>query len=71
MKKSTNHLVSMMGLFLVGLFPKNIIPPNKELNPITKKNYAGGYLFCPKTGIYNYMFDEDLNITIPINYYVS
>jgi len=47
------------------LISQNIVPPNKELNPITKKNYAGGYLFCPKTGIYNYMFDEDLTSLYP------
>jgi len=47
------------------LLSENIIPPNKDLNPITKKNYAGGYLFCPKTGIFNYMFDEDLTSLYP------
>jgi DNA polymerase elongation subunit (family B) len=47
------------------LLSEDIIPPNKDLNPITKKNYAGGYLFCPKTGIYNYMFDEDLTSLYP------
>jgi len=47
------------------LLSENIIPPNKDLNPLTKKNYAGGYLFCPKTGIYNYMFDEDLTSLYP------
>ena len=47
------------------LISEGIVPPNKELTPITKKNYAGGYLFCPKTGIYNYMFDEDLTSLYP------
>ena len=47
------------------LLSENIIPPNKDLDPLTKKNYAGGYLFCPKTGIYNYMFDEDLTSLYP------
>jgi DNA polymerase elongation subunit (family B) len=47
------------------LISQNTIPPNKDLNPLTKKNYAGGYLFCPKTGIYNYMFDEDLTSLYP------
>lgn len=41
------------------LLDKNIIPPSKDTNAL-KKGYAGGYLFCPKAGIYNYMFDEDL-----------
>ena len=30
-----------------------------------KLSYAGGYLFCPKTGIFNYMFDEDLTSLYP------
>ena len=47
------------------LISEGIVPPNKELTPVTKKNYAGGYLFCPKTGIYNYMFDEDLTSLYP------
>ena len=47
------------------LLSEDIIPPNKDLDPLTKKNYAGGYLFCPKTGIYNYMFDEDLTSLYP------
>jgi len=47
------------------LLSKDIIPPAKERNPISKKNYAGGYLFCPKAGIYNYVFDEDLTSLYP------
>ena len=47
------------------LLNEGIIPPNKDPNPIVKKNYAGGYLFCPKTGIFNYMFDEDLTSLYP------
>jgi DNA polymerase elongation subunit (family B) len=47
------------------LISQGIIPPNKDLNPTTKENYAGGYLFCPKTGIYKYMFDEDLTSLYP------
>ncbi|MEK9741388.1 MAG: family B DNA polymerase, partial [Flavobacteriaceae bacterium] len=47
------------------LISEGIVPPNKDLNPLTKKNYAGGYLFCPKTGIYKYMFDEDLTSLYP------
>ncbi len=47
------------------LLSKGIIPPAKERNPISKKNYAGGYLFCPKAGIYNYVFDEDLTSLYP------
>ena len=54
------------------LLGEDIIPPNKDPNPITKEDeegnklsYAGGYLFCPKTGIFNYMFDEDLTSLYP------
>ena len=47
------------------LLSKNIIPPAKDRNPLHKKGYAGGYLFCPKAGIYNYVFDEDLTSLYP------
>tara|TARA_R110000787_G_scaffold8924_9_gene30965 strand:- start:744 stop:2426 length:1683 start_codon:yes stop_codon:yes gene_type:complete len=47
------------------LLSKKIIPPAKDRNPLSKKNYAGGYLFCPKAGIYNYVFDEDLTSLYP------
>jgi len=47
------------------LLSQGIIPPAKDRNPISKKNYAGGYLFCPKAGVYNYMFDEDLTSLYP------
>ena len=47
------------------LLNEGVIPPNRDPNPIIKKNYAGGYLFCPKTGIFNYMFDEDLTSLYP------
>tara|TARA_R110000823_G_scaffold307688_1_gene430996 strand:- start:3765 stop:5474 length:1710 start_codon:yes stop_codon:yes gene_type:complete len=47
------------------LLSEGIVPPAKDRNPIIKLNYAGGYLFCPKAGIYNYMFDEDLTSLYP------
>jgi DNA polymerase elongation subunit (family B) len=47
------------------LLDQGIIPPAKDRNPIQKKGYAGGYLFCPKAGLYNYMFDEDLTSLYP------
>mgnify|MGYP003624279643 FL=1 len=47
------------------LLNKNIVPPAKERNPVKKESYAGGYLFCPKAGVYNYMFDEDLTSLYP------
>ena len=47
------------------LLSNDIIPPSRDRNPIIKKNYAGGYLFCPKAGLYRYMFDEDLTSLYP------
>ena len=47
------------------LLSQNIIPPAKDPNPRSKKGYAGGYLFCPKAGLYKYMFDEDLTSLYP------
>jgi DNA polymerase elongation subunit (family B) len=47
------------------LLSQNIIPPPKDPNPKIKKGYAGGYLFCPKAGLYKYMFDEDLTSLYP------
>jgi DNA polymerase elongation subunit (family B) len=47
------------------LLGQNIVPPARDRNPLTKKNYAGGYLFCPKAGLYKYMFDEDLTSLYP------
>jgi len=47
------------------LLSKGIIPPPKEPNPQKKNNYAGGFLFCPKAGLYKYMFDEDLTSLYP------
>lgn len=47
------------------LLSQDIVPPSRDKNPIIKQNYAGGYLFCPKAGLYNYMFDEDLTSLYP------
>ena len=47
------------------LLGQNIVPPARDRNPLTKKNYAGGYLFCPAAGLYKYMFDEDLTSLYP------
>jgi DNA polymerase elongation subunit (family B) len=47
------------------LLSEDIIPPSRDRNPIKKANYAGGYLFCPKAGLYRYMFDEDLTSLYP------
>lgn len=47
------------------LLSEGIVPPSRDRNPIKKTNYAGGYLFCPKAGLYRYMFDEDLTSLYP------
>jgi DNA polymerase elongation subunit (family B) len=47
------------------LLGNKIIPPSKDPNPKSKKGYAGGFLFCPKAGLYKYMFDEDLTSLYP------
>jgi len=39
------------------LLGKGIVPPKKGKK--VEQQYAGGYLFCPKAGIYNHMFDLD------------
>jgi len=41
------------------LLSEGIVPPGRPQGQ-KKLNYAGGYLFCPKAGLYKYMFDEDL-----------
>ena len=47
------------------LLKNNIIPPSKAIKPMIKKNYAGGYLFCPKAGKYDYVFDLDYTSLYP------
>ena len=59
---NTNTQDGAISSYLLG---KGIIPPPKEKNQKKKEGYAGGYLFCPKAGIYNYMFDEDLTSLYP------
>ena len=46
------------------LLSQGIIPPGRPHGE-KKLNYAGGYLFCPKAGLYKYMFDEDLTSLYP------
>ena len=46
------------------LLSEGIIPPGRPKGE-SKLNYAGGYLFCPKAGLYKYMFDEDLTSLYP------
>ncbi len=57
--------ISQDGAISAYLLSQNIIPPPKEPNPQKKETYAGGYLFCPKAGLYKYMFDEDLTSLYP------
>ena len=57
--------ISQDGAISAYLLSQNIIPPPKEPNPQKKDTYAGGYLFCPKAGLYKYMFDEDLTSLYP------
>jgi len=46
------------------LLSQGLIPPGRPHGE-KKLNYAGGYLFCPKAGLYKYMFDEDLTSLYP------
>ena len=57
--------VTQDGAISAYLLSQGIAPPAKDVNPIHKKNYAGGYLFCPTAGIFNYIFDEDLTSLYP------
>ena len=57
--------ITQDGAISAYLLSKNIIPPPKEFNQQNKKGYAGGFLFCPKAGLYKYMFDEDLTSLYP------
>jgi len=60
-----HNTVTQDGAISAYLLSQGIIPPPKEKYPEKKKGYAGGYLFCPKAGIYKYMFDEDLTSLYP------
>jgi len=60
-----HNTVTQDGAISAYLLSQDIIPPRKEPNPKKKQGYAGGYLFCPKAGVYKYMFDEDLTSLYP------
>lgn len=60
-----HNSITQDGAISAYLLSQNIIPPPKDPNPRKKKGYAGGYLFCPKAGLYKYMFDEDLTSLYP------
>jgi len=57
--------ITQDGAISAYLLSKNIIPPAKTFRQENKEGYAGGYLFCPKAGLYKYMFDEDLTSLYP------
>lgn len=57
--------VTQDGAISAYLLSQDIVPPARDPNPFTKEGYAGGYLFCPKAGLYKYMFDEDLTSLYP------
>ena len=60
-----HNSVTQDGAISAYLLSQNLIPPPKEMNQQKKDGYAGGYLFCPKAGLYKYMFDEDLTSLYP------
>ena len=60
-----SNSITQDGAISAYLLSKSIIPPPKEANPQKKDGYAGGWLFCPKAGLYKYMFDEDLTSLYP------
>lgn len=47
------------------LLSQGTVPPNKDPDPLENTGYAGGYLFMPQTGIFPYLFDEDLEALYP------
>ena len=59
------NTVTQDGAISAYLLGKGIVPPNKDPHINHTDSYAGGYLFCPKAGIYNYVFDEDLTSLYP------
>ena len=59
------NTVTQDGAISAYLLGKGIVPPNKDPHINYTDSYAGGYLFCPKAGIYNYVFDEDLTSLYP------
>ena len=59
-----SNSVTQDGAISAYLLSQNIIPPARPYQgkqPLGKKEtYSGGYLFCPKAGLYDHMFDLDL-----------
>tara|TARA_Y100000589_G_C27149797_1_gene628442 strand:+ start:92 stop:1795 length:1704 start_codon:yes stop_codon:yes gene_type:complete len=60
-----SNSITQDGAISAYLLSQGVIPPARHRNPKAKKGYAGGYLFCPKAGLYKYMFDEDLTSLYP------
>lgn len=57
--------ITQDGAISAYLLSQGIIPPSKEKYPKKKFNYAGGYLFCSKPGLYKNLFDLDLTSLYP------
>ena len=60
-----HNSITQDGAISAYLLSEGIIPPPKTFKQEKKEGYAGGYLFCPKAGLYKYMFDEDLTSLYP------
>ena len=60
-----SNSVTQDGAISAYILHQGLIPPPRHKNAEAKKGYAGGYLFCPKAGLYKYMFDEDLTSLYP------
>ena len=60
-----SNSITQDGAISAYLLSQELIPPSRFINPQAKKGYAGGFLFCPKAGLYKYMFDEDLTSLYP------
>ena len=52
------------GAISAHLLEQGIAPPNKDPEN-EDSGYSGGYLFCPQTGVFEFMFDEDLTSLYP------
>ena len=52
---------------LIYYLSEGLVPPAQRIENLEVKEriMLVDYLFCPKAGIYNYMFDEDLTSLYP------
>ena len=67
MNYSQVHSTSIVhdGAISAYLLSKDIVPPRKERNNKLDRKIAGGYVFCPTSGLYEYIFDLDLTSLYP------